>query len=323
MRHFFGALVLGAVVLLALIALVPVDRRSGQASMQPVQSYEAALGRLQSFQALDGPDINPECTTVLLSHGRKTERAVVLLHGYTSCPRQFAELGQALYDQGYNVLIPRMPYHGMRNRLTDSVANLTAGDLARYAHETADIAQGLGNRVTVVGLSGGGVLAGLLAAQRADLAHAVLISPVFGLRVVPDWMQGMVSNLGIRLPNQFWWWEPQMQEQAPGPSYAYPRFSTRALAEFLLLGQVVQQAAQAGAPPSAMITLVTNASDRSVSNTLAGSVLAVWRSQGARTAAFEFPLEQNLPHDLIDPRHPQQQVQNVYPRLLELITADP
>jgi len=47
----------------------------------------------------------------------------VLIHGTTNSPRQWEELGGALHALGHNVLILRMPHHGLESR---SVGELKA-----------------------------------------------------------------------------------------------------------------------------------------------------------------------------------------------------
>ena len=70
------------------------------------------------------------CITKLFDHGKQTEHVIVLMHGFTNCPEQFNELGRQHFDAGNNVLIPRMPYHGLSDRLTDVLVNITAENLA-------------------------------------------------------------------------------------------------------------------------------------------------------------------------------------------------
>src|SRR4051812_44997577 len=78
----------------------------------PVAEYEAAVERFQTGTASqEGPEILAPCQSILMGHGRKTERCIIFLHGLTNCPQQFNKLGQMYFDQGYNVLIPRMPLH--------------------------------------------------------------------------------------------------------------------------------------------------------------------------------------------------------------------
>jgi carboxylesterase len=49
--------------------------------------------------------------TQLMTHAKKVDRAIILVHGYTNCPQEFHELGQRFYAVGYNVLIAPLPHH--------------------------------------------------------------------------------------------------------------------------------------------------------------------------------------------------------------------
>src|SRR6266436_2774697 len=139
--------------------------------------YKAGIEIAGSFQALDGPNVNPLCRTRLYVHGHRTERSLVLLHGFTNCPQQFDDLGKTFYQLGWNVLIPRYPRHGYSDRLTTSIAELRADMLIAVANRSAEAGAGLGERLTVAGLSLGGILTGYLAQTREDVDAAVLIDP--------------------------------------------------------------------------------------------------------------------------------------------------
>jgi alpha-beta hydrolase superfamily lysophospholipase len=89
-------------------------------------SYAEAIEIAKGLQDLDGPNVNPVCHTRLYTHGRQTERALVLLHGFTNCPRQFDDLGKDFFARGWNVLIPRYPRHGYTDRLNTAIAELPA-----------------------------------------------------------------------------------------------------------------------------------------------------------------------------------------------------
>src|SRR5262249_14256513 len=157
--------------------------------------------------------------TVLLTHGQTVDDAVVLHHGYTNGPQQFVALARMLHERGRNVLIPRMPYHGLADRLTPAIARLTAQDMVALASESADIAHGLGRRVTIAGLSAGGVMAAWVAQFRGDVARAVAMAPEFGLYVVPASLTAPVRLAMAGLPNRFVWWDPRQGALAPGPQH--------------------------------------------------------------------------------------------------------
>ena len=107
------------------------------------------------------------------------------MHGITSSPIQFRDLGALFHARGYNVVIPRMPRHGYKDRLSHAHARLTEADFLAYVTEAVDIGRGLGEHLTLMGLSVSGVLAAWSAQTRADVDLAVPIAPAFAPNGVP------------------------------------------------------------------------------------------------------------------------------------------
>ena len=311
---------LGLLLALLIFLFWPVNAKSLTSHPSPVQNYGQAELQIQSLQTQETSDHNPVCQTQFMSHGEKTQRAIVFIHGYTNCPFQFVELGKLFYEEGYNVLIAPLPRHGLADRMTEELAELQAKELVSYADRVVDIAQGLGEHVTVAGISGGGVVTGWIAQNRSDVDLAVLISPAFGYAQVPPSLTLPAAKVYLLLPNSFVWWNDELQENNP-PSHAYPRYSTRALAQLLRLSLVIQAQARQKDPLAQEILLVTNANDQSVSMPLIRRTVGLWREyRGSDLQTYEFPAALGLDHDLIDPSHPDERIDIVYPRLIDLIT---
>ncbi len=322
-------LVLGLLAVLALalvgvgyLALVPPATGNLASHPQPVANYAEAVNRIAALQAQESATFNPQCTTQFLTHDQKAARAIAFVHGYTNCPVQFLQLGQQFYALGYNVLIVPLPHHGLADRLTDDLTNFTAEDMAAYSDQVVDIERGLGDRISIVGLSGGGVVTAWAAQTRTDLDQAVLIAPGFDVRPIPNAFEALVTNVVLLLPDSFQWWDPVGHDSNPtGPmSHAYPRFSVHGLAQQLRLGYAVRALARRSAPGASSILVITNASDLSVDNGVTAGVVADWRAHGAaHVTTYEYPQNLGLSHDLIDPAQSYQHVDIVYPKLIELI----
>jgi alpha-beta hydrolase superfamily lysophospholipase len=313
---FLLLLLLAAVAILAL-------RPSGLAQIasrpRPAAGYDESVQRVGALQAEEREGYHPDCVTQLLTHGARTQRAVVLVHGYTSCPQQFVPLGRQFFERGDNVLVARLPHHGRADRLTDEQGGLLATELAAFADEVVDIAAGLGEHVTMVGLSGGGVTTAWAAQNHAGLDQAMIIAPAFGFKQVPAAATVLLMNAVRLLPDAFTWWEPELEEKS-GQPYSYPRYSRRALAEILRLGFATLAHAGRRPPAARSIVVVTNANDDSVDNAAAARMAAAWRAAGAANLReYQFPLEAGLRHDLIDPNAEGAQTELVYPKLLELL----
>lgn len=287
---------------------------------QATGEYTQATQRIKFLQTHEPPDLLASGRTQFMTHGYRVERAALLLHGYTNAPQQFRALGQRLFARGYNVYVPRAPHHGLPDPLTTAHARLTADELKQAAEQALSIAQGLGEQVSVVGISMGGLMAGWLAQHHAEIDRAMLIAPALGFRAIPAMLTPLVREAAMRLPNLFRWWDPIQKGNGDGPKHAYQRYSTRSLAQLLCLSRDVQLAAARSAPAARSVTVVTNANDEAVDNTFAAKVVAAWRRAGAtHIRTHEFSADDQLVHDLIDPDQPKQRVDYVYQVLIDLL----
>ncbi len=282
--------------------------------------YQAGIEIAGSFQALDGPNVNPVCGTRLYVHGQRTKRSLVLLHGFTNCPQQFDDLGRSFYELGWNVLIPRYPRHGYSDRLTNSIAELRADMLIALANRSAEAGAGLGEGLTVAGLSLGGILTGYLAQTREDVDAAVLIAPMFGLRPIPGWGLAGITRLAQTLPNFYIWWNSTLKDRI-GPAHGYPRFSTKAYAALFEVASAVKKAARKTAPKARRIDVITNAAEPRLDNRFTYQLVDAWQQHGAAVSTYEFPESDHLPHDLIDPANPDQNTRLVYPVVIKAIAG--
>jgi carboxylesterase len=277
--------------------------------------HDVALTRIHALQGEEGSAVNPLCRTIFLGNEARARRCFVLLHGFTNCPQQFRQLAERLHQGGDAVLVPRYPYHGLTDRLTKEPSRLTTEELIRFANDVTDIGQGLAREVVVAGLSLGGLLAMWLAQHRADVARAVAISPVFGIRRLPTRVARWAA---ATLPDRYLWWDPRVKADL-APPYGYPRFSTRAYAALLGVSQLIEEAARTRRPKARSIAVLVNANEPAIDNRPTLRVVEAWRARGSKVEFRELPPDLGLPHDLIDPGNPEGNVELVYPIVLELL----
>jgi len=284
----------------------------------PASSYAQAIERARAFMARDDASVMRRARTALHVHGERRPLAVVLLHGYTNSPAQYATFAPLLVQRGINVFVPRMPEHGYADRMTKALAHLTAEMLVASASQALDIACGLGREVAVLGISMGGTLAAH-AAQFRSIARAVPVAPEFALLKLPHPLSRLAAGALRALPNFFLWWDPRVGERQT-PATAYPRFSSRALAQTLRVGDAVYGAARREDPLAGRIVTVVNRADPAVNNKTTKSVSDEWagRCGGERVRYVELS---DLPtnHDIIDPENALARTDMVYPKLLEAL----
>ncbi|MDB5081134.1 MAG: hypothetical protein JWP00_3058 [Chloroflexi bacterium] len=299
----------------------PLATKSLSASKpEPAPDFEMTMERFRTgIAGKEGPEILEPCRSILLGHGYKTGQAVLFLHGLTSCPRQFEALGKQIHAMGYNVFVPRLPLHGQVDRLNGSFSGLTADALKTFIEECLAISHGLGDKLTVVGLSGGGVLASWLAQFRPDIEQVVIISPSLGLYHSNPLIHRTVTKLMLRLPNIYNL--RTAENQAIAPPYVQIKNSSHGAAQFFRLGLAVFEAARKSGPACRKIVVIINAADIVINNGLVKHLTRLWQARsGGQVKMYEFEASLRLPHDLIDPNAKVNNTAIVYPVLLELIT---
>jgi len=121
----------------------------------------------------------------------ESPEAVLCLHGFTGAPGVFRKLGRVFQNDGLNVFAPVLPGHGT---VPEDLIEVTSQQLLDAAEQAYDsLARGY-ERVHIVGLSMGGALATLLAANHAregGLGCVSLLSPGYGFQ------KALAQRLGL------------------------------------------------------------------------------------------------------------------------------
>jgi carboxylesterase len=316
-RSRFLTLAAGAATLQA------CDRPGGPApaeSEAAALTFPAALEAIQALIARDKADplIAEFALPRLYHHGKSTDDAVVLFHGFTNCPQQFVELAERFHARGCNVYVPRIPLHGYRDRLTRALANLTVAQLESATTDAYRLTRGLGRRVSAVGLSLGGTMA-LYLAQTQPIDLAVPVSPFLMPIHVPDGIGLTAMRTLAHRPDRYVWWDPRVKEKCP-PPYAYPGFPTHGLAQIVFFGnEVVKASKLLRAPQGRACTLVTNRNESAVNNAITFDVMRAWKARGARYGQVVLSDLGAPRHDIIDPTTFPQAATLVYPKLEAIV----
>jgi pimeloyl-ACP methyl ester carboxylesterase len=315
---------ISAIAGLALVGLIGVLAFSplldGDLASHPSASTGNAAALQAQLSAADGPEINPECRSIVLNSGRKEARSVVLLHGFTSCPAQWVTIAKAYAAAGYNVVVPRLPGHGYSDRLTTAPSDVTPQQLANTTDQAIDLAAQMGDRVTVVGLSAGGSLAAWAAAHRNDVAEADVIAPLMLPRVLPEFAVAPVARIAGHIPDFYLWWDGDKKEALATPPYAYPRYSLRALGAFLALGRNAQHDVTRTTQLERLL-IVTNENDGAVSNTPLIGYENAMRPVTKQVDVYEFPSADQFKHDLVTLNGENQaHIKAIYAKLATLLT---
>lgn len=307
------------VIVVLVVLLFSPPRPIWPKGIKQIVDYESSIKAIQIKQEQNIDILNPDCVSKLMTHDKKVKGVVLMFHGYTSCPQQFAALGKKFFEAGYNVYIPRTPYHGYKNLLTDDVGKLTTVEYVNYAEQSLAEARGLGEEVVVMGLSGGGNLAIWLAQHLEGIDKAIIIAPGLGSYDIPEWATPPLVNIYPYLPTQFRWWNDQDRGKS-GLSYEYPRFSVNVLMRTLAVGRSVLQESVKEPPRAGKIVFVYNASDKSILEPPVKLLEQRWKAKiGERVSDYTFPAEMNLQHPFINSNSDERYRTEIFDKLVELV----
>ncbi len=283
------------------------------------ETYESARARMERFIERDRAGaVSDEGRTLLFDHGRRTERATLLLHGLSASPKQLLAVATALHERGHNVFVPRLPRHGHRNRLSEALATMNAAQLQACASDSLALTRGLGERVAVAGFSLGGLLAAYLG-QFEDVDRVVALSPFLGIAMVPNVFQLRIARYVLSRPNRFLWWDPVLRERQL-PEHGYPRFATHAVGHGITLAHEVMNAARETPPRAKDLVLIVNTRDSTVNKRAIGKLARYWSAR--KPGAVRIIRLTDLPpflHDVIEPKRYPEVSKRVTPLMVECI----
>jgi len=204
----------------------------------PAPDPERARERLDALMALDA-DIPEMTRTRFFEPSAPAKATIVIWHGFTNAPSQFAAVAEALAGLGYRVLVPRMPYHGLADVLNRELAKLTSADLVAHSEAVIDVAAGFGDEVWVFGLSAGATVAGWVAAKRPEVARLVLAAPLVAPTGLPMPVVRLLVKFPRIVPGVYFWWDPRKKADLGHSPYAYPGFPLPGIVPFLQLSEAL------------------------------------------------------------------------------------
>ncbi|MFN2637922.1 MAG: alpha/beta hydrolase [Gemmatimonadaceae bacterium] len=176
---------------------------------------------------------------------------VLLLHGFGDTPQTLALLAKRLHGSGYSVLAPLLPGHGRSMAAFQASRAIDWINAAR--HEFLEMAKSH-QSIAVVGLSMGGALAVLIAAEFEDTRAVVLIAPYLGmplrlqLAASTHWVWGRLAG-EINARNPLSIHDPLEREK----NLAYGAVTGRVLFELSKIVRLARKALPKVAAPTLII----------------------------------------------------------------------
>jgi len=134
-----------------------------------------------------------------LTHGYKTQKSVLLIHGIYSSPLYFRAMAEAYFEAGYNVVTVLLPGHWEKDyRMMRKITN---EDWSQEVDKGFEFARELGDQVILSGHSLGGLLSIEQALKRPtyQIHSVVVLSPSLKVRsiVLRKCELGMKLNITV------------------------------------------------------------------------------------------------------------------------------
>lgn len=219
-----------------------------------------------------------------------SDKVCIFLHGFTATPEQFVPIGEAFFQAGYNVLIPLLPGHGIAgNWDRDNPPPLPENEQVYedFGLYWLEIAQSLGTKVIVGGLSGGSTLAAWLALERPEQIYRTLVfAPYLS-------SSNKVVDLVVNVFNFYFEWktDPELAH------FGYDGFMMPALKVFLDMGTNILQLAQK--QKAAPMLIVSSESDRAVGRREHEALFASTLKLQPKSWYISFDKELDIPHNMM------------------------
>ena len=250
-------------------------------------------------------------TRLYLHEGAPPRGTLVMYHGFSAGTWQFDLLAKQAFAEGYDVVIPRLPGHGLKTEdgVEDPSQLPKAGDWRRYeafAEQTYQVAKGLGGPLSVLGLSVGANVALDVAEKHPDIHRVVAYAPFLAppgfagkLIAAVQFLDKLTFGLTGRLLDFVpWGWGKECEaETASGKRPGHAKFPLGTIFAATQLGsKLVANGAQARAPIQFFVTDVDDAADNQTIRKLHD------RAGGdPRNGWFRYTTPEGVPHPMVHP----------------------
>ncbi|MEM0992129.1 MAG: alpha/beta hydrolase [Bacteroidota bacterium] len=166
-------------------ALAAIFMAGPKTDFEPVDnepmSLSVGLGGLEDYvaekeAAIPNIKLDNESEIVWMDSVRKTEYAIVYLHGYSASKGEGEPIHRNIAKQyGCNLYLPRLFQHGLDD--DDAFVKLTPKGLVESAKEAVAIGKLIGEKVILMSTSTGSTLSIYLAAEDPNIHSLVMMAP--------------------------------------------------------------------------------------------------------------------------------------------------
>jgi len=235
------------------MAWIVREQRETNNSMFDYSTTTTAIAQQAQTREDALPLRNEKCRSKFFFQPNPSPKVCLFFHGFTAGPYQFEPLGEALFQAGYNVLVPLQPGHGVAGNWDGNNPPPLPEDpqvYQQFALDWVEKAKLLGKQLIIGGYSTGGTLAAWLAQEHSQhIEKTLLFAPYLsGTNKLVDWLIEI-------LPFYYEW----LNKDNPG-NFGYDGFPIPALRFLLDMGQQILD--QAKNTPATPMLIISSEGDR-------------------------------------------------------------
>jgi pimeloyl-ACP methyl ester carboxylesterase len=214
---------------------------------------------------------NDRCSSLFFCHAKPTDQVFLLFHSFTASPDQLREIGSALFQAGYNIIIPLLPGHGLQgtwNADSPPPLPLHRRVYEEFAMRWFKRSRILGKSITLGGIGTGATLATDFAVQHPSAIQRLLLldpympaisataTPLLPYQLVtmphPNVHPGTESSHqgNDRTEDPYWEWIIPRQGESPA---GYDGFNLRSLQIWFEIAQEVFKRVQMSPLPPVLV----------------------------------------------------------------------
>lgn len=248
---------------------------------------------------------NDRCNSLFFCHPQGTDQVFLFFHTFTASPDQLRDIGFALFQAGYNVIIPLLPGHGLAG--TWGVASPPPLPLHRRVYEEFALrwfkrSRILGKSITLGGVGTGATLATAFAVQHpSTIQRLLLLDPYMpSTAAMPDPIlpyQLVTTPQTNELEEPYWQWIIPRQGEIPA---GYDGFNLRSLQIWFELAQDVFRRVQVSPLPPVLV--VGSERERALGNETSLLFCEYIRQYQPKTWHIYYNLVLDLTHALLTGR---------------------
>ncbi len=229
------------------------EQRKTNNSMFDYSTTTTAIAQQAKTREDALPLRHEKCRSKFFFQPNPSPKVCLFFHGFTAGPYQFEPLGEALFQAGYNVLVPLQPGHGVAGNWDGNNPPPLPEDpqvYQQFALDWVEKAKLLGKQLIIGGYSTGGTLAAWLAQEHPQhIEKTLLFAPYLsGTNKLVDWLIEI-------LPFYYEW----LNKDNPG-NFGYDGFPIPALRFLLDMGQQILD--QAKNTPATPMLIISSEGDR-------------------------------------------------------------